>query len=511
MLREQNRKQKTENRKQKNTAASGRTLGGTPPGEAWIEYETPLPNEKIRRDAKWWQAMHCLLFSVFCFLFSSHAGAEQARSADAFVDSIGVCTHWGYGDTPYGFAYDKVKQKLAESGIRHIRDGYHAHLAELGKLGIRTAYATDPDVTPEQIRDRVKAANASIFAIDAVEGPNEPDLFWAGMKKSYKGMGSEQGQPGIIKGALQFQRDLYAAMKSDPATKKITVIGPSCGKFYGYDTKSPYGQKGELAGAVDWGNFHPYPGGNAFNAPYPYAGLEKYYHQANFPSINIDEHPMALDIFAGAFAPKPMCATETGYSTNTAGGGLTEAAHGKYMPRLFCEYFRKGIQRAYSYEFVDEFDNPDKTNREAYFGLLRRDTTPKPAYTAVKNLITILQEKGAKPFAPSSFEFKLDVQPAGEFNRTEFVHHLLLQKSDGDFYLVLWHEITAENTGVNPHKQLVAPELPATLTFITPVRRIAYFVPNESDKPLQTFDKLPLVHVKIPDRVVIIQLTPATR
>ena len=438
--------------------------------------------------------------------------AEQARSADALVDSIGVCTHWGYGDTPYGFAYDKVKQKLAESGIRHIRDGYNPHLQELARLGIRTTYATDPDHTPEQIRDQIKAANATVFSIDAVEGTNEPDLFWAGMKKTYKGMGFEQGQSGIIKGAIQFQRDLYSAIKSDPATKNVTVIGPSLGKFYGYDTKSPYGQKGELANAVDWGNFHPYPGGNAFNAPYPYAGLEKYYWQANFPSINIDEHPMALDIFAGAFAPKPMCATETGYSTNTAGGGLSEAAHGKYMPRLFCEYFRKGIKRTYSYEFVDEFNNPDNTNREAYFGLLRRDASPKPAYTAVKNLIAILQEKGIKPtFAPSSFDFKLDVQPSGAFNKTEFVHHLLLEKSDGDFYLVLWHEITAEDTSATPHKQINAPELPATLTFTNRVSRVVRYIPNDSDKPLETLKNQTVMNLKIPDRVVILQITPALR
>ena len=446
-------------------------------------------------------------------LSSSMAGAEQAKSADAFVDSIGICSHWSYGDTPYGFAFDKVKKLLAESGIRHVRDGFSDRITELGKLGIHTTVALDPDITPEQVRDKVKSFNAGGSYIDAIEGANEPDLFWAGMKKSYKGMGWEQGQPGIIKGATAFQRDVYAAIKGDPATKYIKVIGPSCGKFYGYDTKSPFGQKGELSDCVDWGNFHPYPGGNAFNAPYPYAGLDKYYWQANFPSINIDEHPMALDIFAGAFAPKPMCATETGYSTAVNGDGISEEAHGKYIPRLFCEYFRKGIARTYSYEFVDEFDNPKKDNREAYFGLVRRDCTPKPAYTALKNLIAILQDKeGAKTaFKPKNFEFKLDVQGVGDINKTEFVHHLLLQKGDGDFYLVLWHEITAEDTNAKPHKQIKVPELPATLTFTTPVRRIQYFVPGDSAAAKQTMGSLPLVHLKIPDSVVIIQVTPTMK
>ena len=485
------RKQRTENRKQKT--------------------QRERPAFRRTQEPSRWGAP--LLFSVFCSLFTSVADAEQARSADAFVDSIGVCSHWGYGDTPYGFAYDKVKQKLAETGIRHVRDGFSDRIPDLAKLGIRTTVALDPELTPEQIRDKVKSYNANGIAIDAVEGPNEPDFFWDNGKHTYKGMGSTTGgQAGIMKGVTAFQRDLYAAMKADPATKNITVIGPSLGKTYGYDVKSPLGNNGELANAVDWGNFHPYPGGNPFTNPLPYGGLAKYTWQGNHPSNNIDENPFAFDIYAGAFKPKPMCATETGYSTDVNGSGVTEAVHAKYMPRLFCEYFRKGIQRAYSYEFADEFEDNDRTNREANFGLIRRDTTAKPAFTAIKNLIAILGEKDVSPsFKPGNFDFKLEVSPAGIFDRTQYVHHLLLQKSTGDYYLVLWHEVSAEDTSAKPHRQIAVPELPATLTFNAPPRRIVYFVPNESDQPLNTFKNLPLVHLKIPDRVVILQITPAAR
>ncbi len=59
----------------------------------------------------------------------------------------------------------------------------------------------------------------------------------------------------------------------------------------------------------------------------------------------MDEFPFAFDIYAPPFAPKPM-ATETGYSTFF--DGPSEAAHAKYLPRLFCEYFRKGVQRTFS-------------------------------------------------------------------------------------------------------------------------------------------------------------------
>ena len=58
------------------------------------------------------------------------------KSADRFVDSIGVCTHWNYADTPYGFAREGATQRLLQSGIRHVRDSLSAPIVELGKLGI---------------------------------------------------------------------------------------------------------------------------------------------------------------------------------------------------------------------------------------------------------------------------------------------------------------------------------------------------------------------------------------
>ena len=181
---------------------------------------------------------------------------------------------------------------------------------------------------------------------------------------------------GVCTGVIAFQKDLYAAVKADAATRALTVIGPSLGKTYGYETRSPFG-KGTLAEFVDWGNFHPYPGGNPFSVPSPYAGVEKYIWHGGQPSANMDEFPFAFDIYAPPFAPKPMAATETGYSTFS--DGPSEAAHAKYLPRLFCEYFRKGVQRTFSYEFVDEWNKPD--DRESNFGLIRHDLSPSPPFT----------------------------------------------------------------------------------------------------------------------------------
>ena len=348
------------------------------------------------------------------FLFAAVARAEMpTQSADRFADSIGVCTHWSYPDTPYGFAFEGVKQRLVQSGIRHVRDGMSARLVELGKIGIRATVVVDADKPIADQLAAIKKANAEGARIVAIEGPNEPDLFWKNNKRSYAGQGAAQGDAGIIAGVIAFQKDLHAAVKADPATRALTVIGPSLGKTYGYDTKSPFG-KGTLAEFVDWGNFHPYPGGNPFSVPSPYAGVEKYIWHGGQPSANMDEFPYAFDVYAPPFAPKPMAATETGYSTFI--DGPSEAAHAKYLPRLFCEYFRKGVQRTFSYEFVDEWNKPD--DREANFGLIRNDLSPKPAYHALRRLLALTAEPNARAdFKPMALPGDLTVRPAKGFDR----------------------------------------------------------------------------------------------
>lgn len=426
------------------------------------------------------------------------AAAEKARPADAFVDSMGVCTHWSYPDTPYGPRYAELKSRLTECGIRHVRDGFNTRLSDLALAGIRTTVVAEPDVgTPAQIRDKIKTANLVRRSIEAVEGPNEPDLFWPRFNRTYQGKGFPDG-------VVAFQKDLYAILKADPATRDLAVIGPSLGVTYGYDTKSPFG-KGTLTGAVDFGCFHPYPGGNPFSNRFAYGQLAWFYAHGNFPACNIDEYPYAFDIYAPPFEPKPMVATETGYATHSQ--GTSEAAHGKYIPRIYCEYFRKGIARTFVYELVNEWNRPD--DEQANYGLLRHDLTPKPAFTAVKNLIGLLREPAAKPFEPGSLDFELHVRPAGGYDRLQYVHRLLLQKSTGEFYLLLWHEVPCEDASVKPHKQLSVPVLPATLSFPRGLARADVYLPNQGAQPVRTLTNVKAVEIEIPDQVVVLKLQPA--
>ena len=63
-----------------------------------------------------------LLLVGFAALTAPVSAQERARPADAFVDSIGVTTHFNYDDTPYG-NFAAVEQALTGLGVRHIRDG----------------------------------------------------------------------------------------------------------------------------------------------------------------------------------------------------------------------------------------------------------------------------------------------------------------------------------------------------------------------------------------------------
>ena len=217
----------------------------------------------------------------------------------------------------------------------------------------------------------------------------------------------------------------------------------------------------------------------------------------------MDEFPFAFDIYAPPFAPKPM-ATETGYSTFF--DGPSEAAHAKYLPRLFCEYFRKGVQRTFSYEFVDEWNKPD--DREANFGLVRHDLSPKPAYHALCRLFALTAEPNARAgFQATPLPGDLQVKPAKGFDRVQYVHHLALQRSDGVYLLLVWHDIALDDTSKKPwHRVPLAPPMPATLKLTNPVSRAEVFIPNDGDEIVQTFTNTNTLPLAFPDRVMVVRL-----
>ena len=459
---------------------------------------------------------------------SAQAAPVTAQRTETFLDSICVNTHFGYDNTPYGSQYSAVKQKLVELGVSHIRDGGTKdyvidRFKDLAASGIKTTYVMNPTtgVAPNssywvngtyyQINDLIKN-KIGTNVVDAVEIANEIDLnysnyYWR--KTDTAKLNNTSTSPLYwVSYIRSLTKDTWDALKSDPATAGLKVIGPSLGRTYDYGNKSPLG---DLSTVVDWGNFHPYPfGGNPFNYPFAYNTLNKYYYDGNFPSVNMDENPYATDVYAPPYASKPMAATETGYFTTSTARGISETVHGKYMPRLFLEYFRKGIVRTCSYEFLNEWNLPNDS--ESNFGLLRNDLTPKPAYTALKNLIARLRDTAtnAKTFTPTALDYTLTVTPPTGYNRTQYVHSLLLQKSHGAFYLVLWHEISNNDITVTPTRTIVPPAMPTKVTLKTPIKSAMLSTWDDAGNKTDTSTGISnnTISVNVTDKVTVLKLTP---
>ena len=459
---------------------------------------------------------------------SAQAVSVTAKRADSFTDSVCVNTHLGYDETPYAAQYNTVKQKLVELGVRHIRDGGTQNyvidrLKDLAAAGIKTNYIMNPTVgtapnssywvggTYNQINDLIKN-KIGTNVVDAVEIANEIDLnygYYSWRKGDTAKLNDDSASPLYwVSYIRSLTKDTWNALKSDPATASIPVIAPSLGRTYTYGNKSPLG---DLSNVVDWGNVHSYPfGGNPFNNPYTYDTIAKYYHDGNFPSVNIDENPYIFDVYGGPFGSKPIASTETGYFTTNTYKGISETVHGKYMPRLFLEYFRKGIVRTCSYEFLDQWNQSD--DPEANFGLLRNDLTPKPAYTALKNLLVRLGDTApnAKTFTPTALDYTLTVTPPPGYDRTQFVHSLLLQKASGVFYLVLWHEISNGDITTTPTRSIEPPAMPTKITLNSPVSYAMQSIwddaGNRTEKQAAISNKT--ISINVTDKVTVLKLTP---
>ena len=113
------------------------------------------------------------------------ADAATAKPADAFVDSIGVNTHTYYTGTVYYQRFNEWKAKLAELGVRHIRENLvpnrsdqYQRLNELGAMGVKlTLILGDPTNGISGLETLLSIAKNNLrSSLAALEGPNEFDL-----------------------------------------------------------------------------------------------------------------------------------------------------------------------------------------------------------------------------------------------------------------------------------------------------------------------------------------------
>ena len=351
-----------------------------------------------------------VLLSLAFIGASSIAGAQDAsvirgihdaaaiRASD-FIDSIGVNVHLQFVPGKYADAA-RIIADLKYLGLNHMRDvalnpskpGYESY-GRLAEAGIKLClFAPGWDPLSDAVTHLRDFAVKHSGAISAIEGPNEVHVYPL----------THEGRTGLP-AAMKFQNDLYAAVKAEPTFEGIPV----------YHMTAPPG----VVGQADFANMHPYP--------------------------KKGDQPLAtLTHEIGKFLPhmpgRQAVMTETGYYTLPGGPGwegVDEVTQAKLTLNLIFDAIRLGVERVYLYALLDAYPDPEGRKINQHFGLFGYDDEPKPVAVAIHNLTTFLQDTGEKAgtFTPDRLEYSMDgLSPAGG--------SLLLQKSSGDFALVVWDE-----------------------------------------------------------------------
>ncbi|NEQ55045.1 MAG: hypothetical protein F6K11_33800 [Leptolyngbya sp. SIO3F4] len=382
---------------------------------------------------------------------------KQPFSADHFVDSIGLNTRLSYADWPTASNWanpepqQDIETLIADLGIRHLRDRMphpslqpsikyaNPRLAKLySQYGMKFTVRMDirdkeNDVLiPSQIPAFINwYANGKIRLdsgkkvlvrdmLDAIEGPNEYD----------KHNHPDKRDTNWVQNLTSFQERTFREAKNNEFLASIPVIAPSL-----VQTAYCGSSLDSFATNSDLGNLHPYPN-------YPYM---------RHPVATLSWH---LSHAFNCTKQLPIWATETGYLTHHNNPSeISERTAAKYIPRLLTEYFLTGkIQRTFIHEIASNGVNAwglvaaSRTREEAArsepFQL-----RPKPAYYAVKSLIRLLNEaewtKDRQTWVfpntnlkPIRFSLK---------DKKDSTHHLLLQKNNGHYFLLLWQEVESYN------------------------------------------------------------------
>lgn len=363
----------------------------------------------------------------------------RARPADAqaFVNSMGVDVHLGYPNTAYA-RRQLIFLRLKQLGIRHIRDQIApvnstvqlARFNALARLGIHdTLIAGAPNEGPVSAVLRVAARVAP--DLDALEGPNEWDL---------------HGGPNWVSSLRTYQQGLYRAVKASPVLRRLPVLAPSV--LYGDAAKL-----GNVASMANIANGHPYALGASPEIP-----------------LLQQEHNFRLNVPHG-----PLWVTETGYQTDRrVSTGQPQAVEAGLILRTYLEYFTLGVQRTFVYELADEVPDPKFRHREDHFGLLNSNLSPKPAFTALRNLVALLKDRGPA-FRARPYVVRLSGNTAG-------LRTLELAKRDGTVAIVLWRRVQVWN-GATRRVIHVAPQS-LRIGLPGPAASVHVYEPTRGSRPV---------------------------
>lgn len=385
---------------------------------------------------------------------------EQALSAFSFTDSVGVNIHLTYGNTQYVTDFPGFMNTMVNLGVHHYRNAVDpyvqpfvfANAETLAKAGIKGDWVIDIKDTAQNVQDIYANAPNSI---DAYEGPNEDN--------------QSVGAP-----MRNFLTMIRNTVHANPATASYPIYNATMTDI------NLIGAQGNLGDVVDNGNMHDY-----YYPRYPetpsYGGA--FYGCGNYGSMEFNICVAKVNAVG-----HPVISTETGYISGTQ----SDAVFGKYITRTLFKHLALGVPRTYLYEMLEDVNSPN-------YGLVHGDYSPKPAYTAIKNLIHLFSDENY------STPGKLDYTLTGQTSNLE---HALFQKKDGTWMLALWLGVSSANP-VAPYETSTVPPQAVTIKTNTPVGGMTLSTMDDSGNlSTQPASSGNPVTVNVTDSVTVVSLAP---
>jgi hypothetical protein len=385
-----------------------------------------------------------------------------ATAAQGFVDSIGVNTHIDFTQTAYG-NFGVVQNALAFLGVKNVRDAYQnvndgtlfTSLHQDFGIHFDLFIGPLPDGPEPYAVQLQQIESLPVGVVASVEGVNESDIFGRSLTD-----------------ATAFQQTLYNSVHA--TMPGIPVLQLSFGNI------DDYGITGDQSAFADFANAHTFFGSGNNPAFQDWIG-----------TLNAD----ALRATPG----KPIIVTESGYTTSgstTNQHVVVDSVQAKYTLDIPFDTFKAGDARTYIYELLDEHTGTG--NNEDTFGLFLSDGTPKPSGIALHNLISLLSDPGAATApAPSSLTYSLGGLPSTGGS-------LLLQKSDGSFWLAVWNDVRL--SGPSTPTPITVPPAPMTLALGAEYGSIQIFDPLNGTAPIASFGATDGIAFSLPDHPVLIRI-----
>ena len=398
-------------------------------------------------------------------------GSTATRTED-FTNSIGINTHIGDTKYPTLSNLNSVEADLGYLGIKNIRDAGGSTIISqfeaLAAQGIKIDF-TDYYYSTSMSTFISQAAQVDMAypgAIAFIEGPNEAD---GSGGYSYNGLSGAAA-------ADQNQKDLYAAVQANSTLTGMPII------VWPLSFESNASLQGNMTGYANFGNLHDYYSGN-FSTPIL---LQLQAAIATEQSI----------VLPGA----PIMVTETGYSTATldpSGYGVDNATQAKLTIDTVLDGAKVGLKMDYLYDLID--DNADASN--GVFnqnGLFDGNNQPKPAATALKNLVSVLSDTGsnATTFTADGLNYVLAGMPST-------ANFYLFEKSNGTFDLALWNEPDIWNPST--HQQIATPTNPITVNLGQTFGTVAVYDPITGSTPIATYNNVSQIQVGLSADALIVE------